>query len=200
MFLISNQSFREVSGHWHHPQTCVCRILEKWCVICRMLIPAVSSRAAELWGIFALFSTATTLSAWGVSLSTSFGWVKYYFIYFLVSAICYCCSHLLYIYPGHTRCQLISYPRTRQNRYPASDGISFSAHQCQRLSTNMSARAKHYFLLPLFNAFNVWQRPSFPLVTGSVPEHFARVSRSLISTEDESKRHGQWKSPLGLIR
>ena len=110
----------------------------------RMLIPASSSRRAELWGSFALFSTTTAPSACGVSLNTIFDWIKYYFICFLGSAVCYCCSHLHYIYPGHTREQLLSYPRTRQNRYPASDWISISVHQCQRLSANDS-RTKRCF-------------------------------------------------------
>lgn len=71
---------------------------------------------------------------------------KYSFIYFIWSVVCcYYFSHPHYIYPGHTRWQLLSYPRTRQNRYPASDGISVSVQQCQRPSTNMSSRAKHYF-------------------------------------------------------
>lgn len=111
----------------------------------RMLILAISSRRAELWGSFAPFSTATAPSAGGVSPNISFDWVKYSFIYFLGSAVCYCCSHLHYIYPGHTRWQLLSYPGTRQNRYPRSNGISASVHQCQKLNTNMNSRAKHYF-------------------------------------------------------
>lgn len=108
-----------------------------------MLIPAISSRWAELWGSFAPFSTATAPSVWGVSINTSFDWVKYSFITFL---------DLLFATAAHTS---ITSTQDAQdgNCFPAP-GLDrtdiqhqmglVSVHQWQRLSTNMNSRTKHW--------------------------------------------------------
>lgn len=146
LFLIGNQNSKEVSGHWYSLQTCVCRTLEKWFE--RYPQDADTSNLFQKgWALkkFCALLHSHSSQCMRCVAEHQFWLNKYSFIYFLWSAVCYYYSHPHYIYLGHTRWQLLSYPRARQNRYPASDGISVSVRQCQRPSTNMSSRAKHYF-------------------------------------------------------
>lgn len=103
-----------------------------------------SSRRAELWGSFALFSPATAPSAWGVLLNTSFDWINIPLFTF---------SDLLFAAAAHT--STTSTHDTQDGNWFPTPGLDRTNRQHQMGLVFQSIRArdwaqtwvvdKHYF-------------------------------------------------------
>lgn len=125
---------------------------------------------SKFWG-FSLFSTAP--NAWGVSLNTTFDWINFFFssglLFAAAAAYTSTTTTTSRCLPTQSTEDGVSTPGLDRTDIQHQMGL---VCQWQRLSTNRSSRAKHWFccLFPIPSVSDSGSRSHWWLV--HLPEHF----------------------------